>query len=223
MRILVIEDEIKVAKFISRGLEEFGYGVDIEHDGESGLSRAQAGTYDLVILDVMLPGRNGYEVLSTLREAGLQAKVLMLTALDQTPSKVKGLNLGADDYLTKPFDFEELMARINALLRRGVYEERETLTAADLQLDSRSMAVERAGMRIELTLREFALLRYLLEHKGEVVTRTMIAQNVWNMGMEAGTNVIDVYINYLRRKIDDGYDVRLIQTIRGRGYMIGDA
>lgn len=223
MRILLVEDEIKVANFVSRGLREAGYTVDICHDGEQGEDHALAGGYDLVILDVMLPGRDGYQILSTLRDKNIQSKVLMLTALDQTPSKVKGLHLGADDYLTKPFDFEELKARISALLRRGAYEDRENLSVADLQFDSRSMSVVRAGTRIDLTQREFVLLKYLLEHKGEVVTRTMIAQNVWNLGMEAGTNVIDVYINYLRRKIDDGYDVRLIQTIRGRGYMIGDA
>ncbi len=222
MRILVIEDELKVAKFISRGLREIGYSVEIFHDGESGEAEALTGQYDLIILDIMLPKKDGYQILSAIRGSDIQSKVLMLSALDQTPSKIKGLNLGADDYLTKPFDFEELMARINALLRRGGYEDRETFSVADLVLDNKAFTVERQGQRIDLTQREFVLLKYLLEHKGEVVTRTMIAQNVWNLGMEASTNVIDVYINYLRRKIDDGFELRLIRTIRGRGYVIGE-
>ena len=222
VRILLLEDEGKVANFISRGLRERGHSVTVQPDGVSGEKEARSNAYDLIILDIMLPGKDGYQVLAALREAGIQSKVIMLSSLDQTTNKIKGLNLGADDYLTKPFDFDELMARITALLRRGNYEERETLSVADLVLDNRTFTVERAGQRIELTQREFVLLKYLLEHKGEVVTRTMIAQNVWNLGMEASTNVIDVYINYLRRKIDDTFEPRLIRTVRGRGYMVGE-
>ena len=170
----------------------------------------------------MLPGRDGFQVLEAVREARLEARVLMLTALDQTQNKVKGLNLGSDDYLTKPFDFEELLARVNALLRRGNYDADEELQAADLVLDIKSMTVMRGDTRIELTHREFMLLKFLLENKNEVVTRTMIAQHVWNLGLESSTNVIDVYINYLRRKIDEGQEYKLIQTIRGRGYMLSD-
>jgi two-component system, OmpR family, copper resistance phosphate regulon response regulator CusR len=223
MRILVIEDEKKVAKFISRGLREAGYSVDVCHDGSEGRALAVSGGYGLIILDIMLPGHDGYQILAELRRLEIASKVLLLSALDQTQNKIKGLNLGADDYLTKPFDFEELLARINALLRRGNYEAREQLAVADLVLDNRGLTVERGGRRIELTQREFLLLKYLLEHKHEVVTRTMIAQNVWNLGLESSTNVIDVYINYLRRKIDDGFETKLIQTVRGRGYILGDA
>ena len=222
MRILVVEDEIKVANFIARGLRELGFVVDVETDGGSGEQRARDGQYDLLVLDVMLPGRDGYDILSSVRQAGTQSKVLMLSALDQTQHKVKGLNLGADDYLTKPFEFDELKARVNALLRRGTYETHDVLMIADLQLDTKSLSVERSGKRIELTQREFVLLKFLLEHKGEVVTRTMIAQHVWNMGVESSTNVIDVYINYLRRKIDDGFASSLIRTVRGSGYVIGE-
>lgn len=223
MKILVIEDEKKVASFVSRGLREAGYSVDVSHDGTEGRALAVSGGYELIILDIMLPGLDGYQILAELRSLEIASKVLLLSALDQTQNKIKGLNLGADDYLTKPFDFEELLARINALLRRGNYEAREQLTVADLVLDNRGLTVERGGRRIELTQREFLLLKYLLEHKHEVVTRTMIAQNVWNLGLESGTNVIDVYINYLRRKIDDGFETKLIQTVRGRGYILGDA
>lgn len=222
MRVLIVEDEIKVADFISRGLRESGYAVDVAYDGEEGLSLALQGNYDLLILDVMLPGRDGFQILEAIRRVALEVRVLMLTALDQTQNKVKGLNLGSDDYLTKPFEFDELLARVNALLRRGNYDADEELKAADLVLDTKSMMVTRGRARIELTNREFMLLKFLLENKNEVVTRTMIAQHVWNLGLESNTNVIDVYINYLRRKIDAGQQHKLIQTIRGRGYMLTD-
>ncbi len=222
MLILVVEDEIKVANFISRGLREIGHSVDIYHDGVSGEQQALSNKYDLVILDVMLPGKDGFQILSSIRKQGIASKVLMLSALDQTQSKIKGLNLGADDYLTKPFELEQLCERMNALLRRGVYEERDQYAIADLVLHASSFTVERSGQRIALTQREFVLLQFLLEHKNEVVTRTMIAQNVWNAGLESNTNVIDVYINYLRRKIDDRFEQKLIRTVRGRGYIISE-
>lgn len=222
MRILIIEDEKKVADFIARGLSEAGHAVQAAYDGIEGLQQAQSSEHDLIILDVMLPGLDGFDVLETLRNNGCTSRILLLTALEQTQSKIKGLNLGADDYLTKPFDFEELLARINALFRRGSDLPRDQYFVADLTLDIHTQAVHRSGKRIDLTHREFMLLRFLFEHRDQVVTRTMIARQVWNLGYEAGTNVIDVYINYLRRKIDDGCDVKLIQTVRGQGYRFGE-
>ncbi len=222
MRILVIEDEKKVADFISRGLSEAGHAVSAAYDGIDGLEHARASEHDLIILDVMLPGLDGFDVLETLRNQGCTSRILLLTALEQTQSKIKGLNLGADDYLTKPFDFEELLARINALFRRGSDLPRDQYSVADLTLDIHTQVVHRHGKRIDLTHREFMLLRFLFEHREQVVTRTMIARQVWNLGYEAATNVIDVYINYLRRKIDDGCDVKLIQTVRGQGYRFGE-
>jgi heavy metal response regulator len=222
MRILVVEDERKVADFVSRGLSEAGHAVDVEYDGLQGLRRAGSESYDLIILDVMLPGMDGFDILEQLRSEGCPSRVLLLTALEQTQDKIRGLNLGADDYLTKPFDFEELIARINALLRRGVQVQHDRYEVGDLALDIRTQVVTRGGRRIELTHREFMLLRYLFENRDQVITRTMIARQVWNLGYETGTNVIDVYINYLRRKIDDGFDRKLIQTVRGQGYRFGD-
>ncbi len=222
MNVLVIEDEKKVADFIAKGLQEAGFLVHIATSAGASERLISKHVYDVIILDIMLPDKDGFTVLQSLREHGIDAKVLMLTALDQLENKVRGLNLGADDYLTKPFDFEELSARINALLRRGRYEQKEVLTAGDIVLDKTAQRVTRAGKLIELTHREFMLLEYLLLHKNEVVTRTMIAQHVWNLGFETGTNVIDVYINYLRRKIDYGFSTRLIRTIRNRGYMLQD-
>lgn len=222
MNVLVIEDESKVADFIAKGLQEIGFSVHVATSAASGERLISEHVYDVIILDIMLPDKDGFSVLQSVREKGVDAKVLMLTALDQLENKVRGLNLGADDYLTKPFDFEELSARINALLRRGRYEEKEVLTAGDIVLERNTQKVTRAGKLIELTRREFMLLEYLLLHKNEVVTRTMIAQHVWNLGFETGTNVIDVYINYLRRKIDYGFSTRLIRTVRNRGYMLQD-
>lgn len=223
MRILIIEDEKKVADFISRGLTEAGNLADVAYNGGSGIERALNGTYDLIILDIMLPDMDGFEILEQLRGAGNDARVLLLTALDQTPQKIRGLNLGADDYLTKPFDFQELLARVHALLRRGREAARSTYAIADLSMDTASQIVLRNGRRVDLTHREFMLLRFLIEHRDEVVTRTMIAQHVWNLSYEADTNVIDVYINYLRRKIDDAAALKLIHTIRGQGYMLTEA
>jgi len=222
MNILIIEDEPKVADFIAKGMREAGFTVDVVYEGIQGQKKVLHGNYDLIILDAMLPELDGFQILETIRSAGIPSKVLMLTALGQTASKIIGLNLGADDYMTKPFDFDELHARIHALMRRGKYETTDELRSADLVLYKKRQRVNRAGNDIDLTNREFTLLQFLLEHKNEIVTRTMIAQHVWNLRFETGTNVIDVYIAYLRRKIDFNFDQKLLYTIRGRGYMLQD-
>ena len=220
MRILVIEDEAKVASFIRRGLEAEGYRVDIAPDGEVGLTQAFDHEYDLVILDVMLPKRDGLSVLQEMRRHKLPVPVLMLTARDTVADKVTGLDRGADDYLTKPFAFEELLARIRVLLRRGSSLSLSTLSVADLELDLVSREVTRAGIRIELTAKEFALLEFFLRHPGRVLSRVLIAQHVWGVDFDTFTNVIDVYVNYLRKKIDMGFPTKLIHTVRGAGYAI---
>ena len=220
MRILVIEDEAKVASFIRRALEEEGYAVDACADGAKGLDLASAGCYDLVILDLMLPGLPGIEVLKTLRKDQVSVPVLILTAQSQVNQKVKGLDAGADDYLTKPFAIEELLARVRVLLRRGSGEAAGVLQIEDLVLNPASREVTRGGRRIELTAKEYALLEYLMRNTGRVLTRPMIAEHVWNQDFDTFTNVIDVYVNYLRNKIDRGQDRKLIHTIRGSGYAL---
>ena len=220
MRILVIEDEAKVASFIRRGLEAEGYRVDIAPDGEVGLTQAFDHEYDLIVLDVMLPKRNGLNVLQEMRRHKLRIPVLMLTARDTVADKVTGLDRGADDYLTKPFAFEELLARIRVLLRRGSPLSPSTLSVADLEFDLISRKVTRAGTRIELTAKEFALLEFFLRHPGRVLSRALIAQHVWGVDFDTFTNVIDVYVNYLRKKIDAGFPTKLIHTVRGVGYVI---
>ena len=220
MRILVIEDEAKVASFIRRGLEAEGYRVDIAPDGEVGLIRAFDHEYDLIVLDVMLPKRDGLDVLREMRKHKLHVPVLMLTARDTVADKVAGLDWGADDYLTKPFAFEELLARMRALLRRGGPLSPSTLSVADLELDPVSRQVTRAGTRIALTAKEFALLEFFLRHPGRVLSRALIAQHVWGVDFDTFTNVIDVYVNYLRKKIDAGFPAKLIHTVRGVGYVI---
>ena len=220
MRILVIEDEAKVASFIRRGLEAEGYRVDIAPDGEVGLTRAFDHEYDLIVLDVMLPKRDGLDVLREMRKHKLRVPVLMLTARDTVADKVAGLDRGADDYLTKPFAFEELLARMRALLRRGGPLSPSTLSVANLKLDLVSRQVTRAGTRIALTAKEFALLEFFLRHPGRVLSRALIAQHVWGVDFDTFTNVIDVYVNYLRKKIDAGFPTKLIHTVRGVGYVI---
>ncbi len=222
MHILVIEDEAKVASFIRRGLEAEGYSVDIVPDGEAGLTQAFEYEYDLVILDVMLPKRDGLNVLQDMRKHKLHVPVLMLTARDTVADKVTGLDRGADDYLTKPFAFEELLARIRVLLRRDSPLSPSTLSVADLELDLISRKVTRAGTRIELTAKEFALLEFFLRHPGRVLSRALIAQHVWGVDFDTFTNVIDVYVNYLRKKLDAGFPAKLIHTVRGVGYVIKD-
>lgn len=220
MRILVVEDEAKVASFIRRALEEESYAVDVCGDGAQGLDLARAGCYDLVILDLMLPGLPGLEVLKALRKEQVAAPVLILTARSELDQKVKGLDAGADDYLTKPFAIEELVARVRALLRRGTGEAAGLLQVEDLALNPATREVTRGGKRIELTAKEYALLEYLMRNTGRVLTRPMIAEHVWNQDFDTFTNVIDVYVNYLRNKIDRGQARKLIQTVRGSGYTL---
>ena len=220
MRILVVEDEAKVASFIRQALEEDSYAVDLCSEGVAGLERARAGAYDLVILDLMLPGLSGLEVLTTLRKERLLTPILILTARSEVDQKVKGLDAGADDYLTKPFAIEELLARARALLRRGPSDHAQILQVEDLILNPATREVTRGGQRIELTTKEYALLEYLMRNAGRVLTRPMIAEHVWNLDFDTFTNVIDVYVNYLRNKIDRGRGAKLIHTLRGTGYVL---
>src|SRR5881397_1543799 len=217
---LVIEDEVKVASFIQRALEEESYAVDVCADGAKGLELAGTACYDLVILDLMLPGLPGLEVLKMLRKDQVSVPLLILTAQSQVNQKVKGLDAGADDYLTKPFAIEELLARVRVLLRRGSGEAAGLLQVDDLVLNPATRGVTRGGGRIELTAKEYALLEYLMRNVGRVLTRPMIAEHVWNQDFDTFTNVIDVYVNYLRNKIDRGQDRKLIHTIRGSGYVL---
>jgi DNA-binding response OmpR family regulator len=219
MRILIVEDEKKVASFVRRALEAEQHTVDVAHDGDTGLARAGDGVYDLVILDVMLPGRDGLAVLRALRSAGRDVPVLLLTARGGVADRVTGLDLGADDYLPKPFAVVELLARVRALLRRGT-PVAPVLAAADLTLDPATRAVQRGGRKIELTPREYALLEFFLRNKGRVLGRTLIAQHVWGVDFDTFTNVIDVYVNYLRRKIDADAEPKLLHTVRGVGYVL---
>jgi DNA-binding response OmpR family regulator len=219
MRILIVEDEKKVASFVRRALEAEQHTVDVAHDGDTGLARAGDGVYDLVILDVMLPGRDGLAVLHALRSAGRDVPVLLLTARGGVADRVTGLDLGADDYLPKPFAVVELLARVRALLRRGT-PVAPVLAAADLTLDPATRAVQRGGRKIELTPREYALLEFFLRNKGRVLGRTLIAQHVWGVDFDTFTNVIDVYVNYLRRKIDADAEPKLLHTVRGVGYVL---
>lgn len=220
MHILLVEDEKKVASFIQRGLEAEHYAVDVVHDGETGLACIFDGDYDLLILDVMLPKRNGLSVLRELRQRKLTVPVLMLTARDTVTDKVTGLDCGADDYLTKPFAFEELLARVRALLRRGTPAPTSVLAFADLRLDLVTRQVTRAGKRIDLTAKEFALLDFFLRQPGRVLSRSLIAQHVWGVDFDTFTNVIDVYVNYLRKKIDADFEPKLLHTVRGVGYVL---
>ena len=220
MRILVVEDEKKVASFMRRGLEAEHYQVDVVHDGESGLRCIFDQEYDLVILDVMLPKRDGLSVLEEVRKRQVQVPILMVTARDAVTDKVTGLDRGADDYVTKPFAFEELVARVRALLRRGTPVQSPVLTLGDLSLDPVSREVSRAGQRIEMTGKEFALLEFFMRQPGRVLSRALIAQHVWGVDFDTFTNVIDVYVNYLRKKIDAAFEPKLLQTVRGVGYVL---
>jgi DNA-binding response OmpR family regulator len=220
MRILVIEDEAKVASFIRRALEEESYAVDVAPDGTQGLDLASEGLYDLIVLDLMLPGLSGMDVLKELRKQKIQTPVLILTARSKVDQKVQGLDAGADDYLTKPFAIEELLARARALLRRASGEGGGILQVDDLVLNPATREVTRGGQRIELTTKEYALLEYLMRNASRVLTRPMISEHVWNLDFDTFTNVIDVYVNYLRNKIDRGRDRKLIHTIRGSGYVL---
>ncbi len=220
MRVLVIEDETKVGSFIKRALEEESYAVDLCEDGAQGLDMALSGSYDLIMIDLMLPGLPGLEVLTRLRKGKIHTPVLILTAQSKVDQRVKGLDAGADDYLTKPFAIDELLARVRALLRRGPTESSGIFQIDDLVLNPATREVTRGGQRIELTVKEYALLEYFMRHAGRVLTRPMISDHVWNQDFDTFTNVIDVYVNYLRNKIDRGRARKLIHTVRGSGYML---
>jgi two-component system copper resistance phosphate regulon response regulator CusR len=221
MRLLLIEDEEKVARLIVRSLTAESYAVDVAGDGSGGLEMARTYDYDLVILDLMLPGLSGTEVLRRLRQGGSQAPVLVLTARDALGDKVEHFELGADDYLTKPFAFAELIVRVKALLRRGGVSRSNVLRVADLELDRLTQQVRRAGRKIELTVKEYALLEYLMLNSGRVLSRTMIIEHVWDQSFDGATNIVDVYVRHLRNKVDEGRDHKLIRTVRGAGYVIG--
>ena len=218
MRILIVEDEPKTAAYVSKGLTEHAYIVDIADNGIEGLHLATSGSYDLILLDVMLPGADGWTVLENLRRQR-QTPVLFLSARDDVADRVKGLELGADDYLVKPFAFSELLARIRTLLRRGATQTEQRVRIADLDVDLVRRRVTRAGERIDLTAKEYALLDYFVRHLGEVVSRTLIAEHVWDMNFDSDTNVVDVAVRRLRAKLDDRFETKLIHTIRGVGYV----
>ncbi len=220
MRVLVVEDERKVASFVQRSLEEEGFAVDVAHDGGEGLERALATDYDAVVLDVMLPEKDGLGVVSAMREEGRRTPVLLLTARQAVGDRVKGLDAGADDYLVKPFAVEELLARVRALIRRKDGSRPGPLAVGDLVLDPDTRRARRGDREIELTAKEYALLDYFMRNPGRVLTRAMIAEHVWNVDFDTFSNVIDVYVNYLRNKIDAPFDTKLLKTVRGMGYML---
>ncbi|MDE2027735.1 MAG: response regulator transcription factor [Candidatus Omnitrophica bacterium] len=220
MRILVIEDEVKIAQFIKRGLKEEGYAVDVAVDGEEGHFMLSSNDYDAIILDLMLPKIDGLTLCRRLRQEGDQVPIIMLTAKDTVKDKVKGLDMGADDYLPKPFAFEELLARVRVLLRKKDSRVQTQLRVDDLCLDLLTHKVTRSEKDIDLTVKEFALLEYLMRNAGNIVTRTMISEHVWDINFDTFTNVIDVYINYLRNKVDSGFDNKMIHTVRGKGYLL---
>lgn len=221
MKILIVEDERKTGEYLCMGLREAGYAVELLNNGVDGLHQALDGDHDLIILDVMMPGLDGWQVLKGLREQGRHMPVLFLTAKDHVDDRVKGLELGADDYLVKPFSFSELLARVRTILRRGRSGmEPTTLQVADLELDLLRRRVTRAGKRIDLTAKEFGLLELLMRRKGEVLPRTLIASQVWDVNFDSDTNVIEVAMRRLRAKVDDGFDCRLLQTVRGMGYVL---
>lgn len=220
MRILVVEDEKKVASFIKRGLEEESFSVDMAYDGEEGLYMAESNPYDLILMDLMLPKMDGLSVIKELRNKGNKTPVLCLTAKDTVEDIVSGLDSGSDDYLTKPFAFAELVARVRALLRRGTQDRGAEIRFADLRLDPVAHKVWRSNKEIELTAKEYALLEYFMRNPNQILTRTMIAEHVWDYTFDSFTNIIDVYVNYLRKKVDRDYEKKLIHTVRGIGYVM---
>jgi len=220
VRVLVVEDEVKMAGLLKRGLEEEGYAVDMSGTGHDALWLASENPYDAVVLDIMLPDIDGFEVCRSLRAAGRWSPVLMLTARDGVPDRVSGLDAGADDYLTKPFSFAELLARLRALVRRGATERPPFLSVGDLTLDPATRRVSRAGTPVELTAKEFALLEYFMRHPGEVLSRTRLIDHVWDFAYEGDSNVVDVYVRYLREKVDRPFGSSSIETVRGAGYRL---
>jgi DNA-binding response OmpR family regulator len=222
MRILLIEDDTKIADGIRRGLTEQHYSVDIANDGEKGEFLAKTNDYDLLILDIMLPKRSGWEVCKAIRAEKITTPILMLTALDSVDDKIRGLDEGADDYLTKPFNFGELLARIRSLVRRNSDERTTMISIADLFIDTAKREVMRAGNKITLSAKEFAMLEYFMLNKNKVLTREMISEHVWDMNFDPQSNVIDSFVRFLRQKIDKGYSPELIHTVRGFGYKLSD-
>lgn len=222
MRILLIEDEVKTIQSLRQGLEEQQWTVDIAYDGDTGRRLASQQVYDVIVSDIILPGMNGLELCRALRRDGLGTPILLLSALSETDDKVAGLDAGADDYLAKPFEFREFSARVKALARRSVstFLPENLLRCADLEIDLDTRSVRRAGQSVYLTPREFALLEFLMRNAGKVVSKTAIAEKVWDVDFDTGTNVVEVYVNYLRNKVDKGFDRRLIHTLFGQGYML---
>lgn len=222
MRVLLVEDDRRIANFVAKGLRENTYAVDVAADGEAALYQSAINVYDAIILDVMMPVKNGFAVCRQLRETGVKTPILMLTARDAVEDKVVGLDAGADDYLTKPFAFDELLARLRALLRRGVEIRPPRIVVSDLEIDTAGQRVWRAGREISLTTKEYALLEYLAREKGKVVGRAEIAEHVWDESFDAFSNLIDVYVKRLRTKMDEGFTGTLIHTRRGLGYILDD-
>lgn len=220
MRILIVEDEKALANNLKKGLSEEGYSVDAAYDGEEGGFMAETEPYDLIVLDIMLPKKDGVTVLRDLRKEGIKTPVLMLTARDAVSDKIKGLDTGADDYITKPFDFDELLARVRSLLRRKGEVKSAVITIGDMEIDTAGHQVKRGGKDIPLSAREYALLEYLAYNKEKVVSRTDISEHIYDYNFDLDSNIIDVYINFLRNKIDKGFDKKLIHTIRGAGYIL---
>jgi heavy metal response regulator len=220
MRILLVEDEPQIADFIARGLSESGYSVDTARDGEEAVQWPSVAEFDVIILDVMLPLMDGLEVCRTLRSQGIRTPILMLTARDAVEDRVLGLDSGADDYLVKPFAFAELLARVRALIRREPVLLSNTLQVGDLVMDTVTRQVTRSGANIELTAKEYSLLEYLMRHPNQVLSRTVIAEHIWNYDFANATNVIDVHVKNLRKKLDEGHETKLIHTVRGAGYRI---
>lgn len=222
MKILIVEDETKTSAFLKKGLEENGFSADVADDGNDGAYLARKGHYDLIILDVMLPGQDGWSVLRTLRQQRYPIPALFLTARDSVPDRVHGLELGADDYLVKPFAFSELLARIRTILRRGPMRQFLLVQVADLEIDSQRHRATRSGRILDLTPKEFLLLALLVRRTGDVISRTVIAEQVWDINFDSGTNVVDVHMHRLRSKVDDPFDIKLIHTVRGIGYVLED-
>lgn len=220
MRVLIVEDEVKTAAYLAKGLGEHGFVADVADDGLHGLQLAQSERYDIAIFDISMPNRDGWSLLHELRSSGSALPVLFLTARDSVQDRVRGLELGADDYLVKPFAFSELLARIRSVLRRGASRQPEQLRVGDLEMDLLRHKAERAGKRVELSPKEFGLLSLLMRRAGEVLSRTVIAEQVWDMNFDSDTNVVDVHIRRLRAKVDDPYEPKLIHTVRGVGYVL---